>query len=70
VTPPLTSATNDAPIRLQSIIFRLKNPAAVINGEMVGVGDRLKEGRVLRIDRYSVTVEWRGETNELTLPRL
>jgi hypothetical protein len=37
---------------------------------MVEVGDKLKEGRVLKIDRYSVTVEWRGETNELALPRL
>jgi hypothetical protein len=83
-TPPQTNAvvaeagaaTNAAPatleprLRLQSIIYRLKNPTAVINGEMVGVGDQIKDGRVLRIDRYSVTVEWKGETNQLTLPRL
>jgi hypothetical protein len=59
-----------ADLRLQSIIFREEKPAAVINGEMVFVGDDIHGARVMKIERQSVTVERTGETNELRLPRL
>jgi len=57
-------------LKLQSIIFRLNKPAAVINGEMLNVGDSIKGARVTSIGRNEVTVEWNGKTNVLQLPRL
>ena len=59
-----------ADLKLQSIIFREDKPAAVINGEMVFVGDEIREARVLKIEPQSVTIERNGETNALRLPRL
>jgi hypothetical protein len=59
-----------ADLKLQSIIYREDKPAAVINGEMVFVGDEIKKARVLKIDRQAVMVERNGETNMLRLPRL
>jgi hypothetical protein len=73
VANPAPAVTPDAPVpalKLQSIIFRLRNPSAVINGEMLGVGETIKGARVVRIDRHSVTLERNGETNVLELPRL
>jgi hypothetical protein len=57
-------------LKLQSIIYRLNNPAAVINGDMLHVGETIKGARVLSIDRSEVAVEWKGKTNVLQLPRL
>src|SRR5437867_53479 len=59
-----------ADLKLRSIIYREGRPAAVINGDMLYVGDEISGARVVRIDRHTVTVERKGETNELRLPRL
>ncbi|HXT39852.1 MAG TPA: hypothetical protein VN887_07510 [Candidatus Angelobacter sp.] len=59
-----------ADLKLQSIIYREDKPAVVINGEMLFVGDEIRGARVTGIERQSVTVERKGETNELRLPRL
>lgn len=66
--PPPPSPFAD--LKLRSIIYREDRPAAVINGDMVFVGDEILGARVVRIDRHTVTVERKGETNELRLPRL
>lgn len=64
-------ATNSFPkLKLQSIVYRLSNPAVVLNGEMLHVGDSIKEARIVKIDRFEVTLEWHGQTNVLSLPRL
>ena len=59
-----------ADLKLRSIIYREGKPAAVINGDMLHVGDEILGARVVRIELHSVTVERKGETNELRLPRL
>ena len=59
-----------ADLKLRSIIYREDKPAAVINGDMLYVGDEILGARVVRIERSSVTVERKGDTNELRLPRL
>jgi len=59
-----------ADLKLRSIIYREDRPAAVINGDMLYVGDEIHGARVIRIERHSVTVERKGETNELRLPTL
>ena len=56
-------------LKLQSIVFRLRNPSVVINGEMLGVGDTVKGARVAKIERHAVTMEWQGQTNVLRLPQ-
>jgi len=67
---PALPASPFADLKLRSIIYREDKPAAVINGDMLYVGDDIRGARVIRIERYSVTVERKGETNELRLPRL
>ena len=68
--PPAVPPSPVADLKLRSIIYREDRPAAVINGDMLYVGDEIRGARVVHIDRYSVTVERKGETNELRLPRL
>ncbi len=55
-------------LRLQSIIYRLKRPSAMINGQMAQVGDRIGEALVVEIQRQAVKVEWRGSNRTLSLP--
>ncbi len=71
--PPAEPAAPPSPVadlKLRSIIYREGKPAAVINGDMLYVGDEIRGARVVRIDRHTVTVERKGETNQLQLPRL
>jgi hypothetical protein len=55
-------------MRLQSIIYRRNQPTAMIDGQTVQAGDLLGEVRVVEIQRQSVTVEWRGQFQVLSLP--
>ena len=66
---PVAEPTAEPELRLQSIIYRLRNPAVVINGEMLHVGDSIAGGEVIDIQRHAVTVR-RGESNHvMQLPR-
>jgi hypothetical protein len=56
-------------LKLQSIVFRLRNPSVLIDGEMLGAGDTVKGARVVKIERHAVTMEWQGQTNVLRLPQ-
>jgi hypothetical protein len=60
-----------APVyQLQGIFFSEKKPAAVINGDLVHVGSRVEQGRVVAIDEESATVVTSaGDTNVLVLTR-
>ncbi len=69
-TEPAAPPSPFADLKLRSIIYREDKPAAVINGDLLYVGDEIRGARVVRIERSSVTVERKGETNELRLPRL
>src|SRR2546430_5228137 len=77
VASPPTNALAPAPapdpfadLKLQSIVFREDKPAAVVNGEMLFVGDEIGGARVLEIERQSVTGGRKGETHELRMPRV
>lgn len=70
VPAPAPPPSPFADLKLQSIIFREGKPSAVINGDMVSVGDKIRGARVLAIEPQAVTVQRGGETNELRLPRL
>jgi hypothetical protein len=69
-TEPAVPPSRFDDLKLRSIIYREDKPSAVINGDMLYVGDAIRGARVVRIERSSVTVERKGETNELRLPRL
>ena len=72
VTEAITVVATPAPpsppqLKLQGIFYRLNNSTALINGKTVGVGQIISGVRVLKIDRQSVTLEWSGQTNVLTM---
>src|SRR5262249_26296155 len=50
--PPKPSQT-----RVQAIFYRPRNPSAVINSRTVYVGDAVGEGKVVAIDKQTVTIE-------------
>ncbi len=67
-----TSVAAPAPVappqlKLQGIFYRLNQSTALINGKTVGAGELIAGVRVVKIDRQSVTLEWNGQTNVLTM---
>lgn len=80
MTPELPPATSPEPepapeptgppeFRLQSIIFRVQKPTAMINGELLHLGETIGEARVTDIQRDAVTISWRDSNVVLRLPR-
>ena len=76
-----TSATNSAesnatvvavptppPLKLQGIIYRIKNATAMINGKSLMVGENISGARVTKIGKEEVTLERDGQTLVLKLP--
>ena len=61
------AAPAPAPMKLQSIIYDLQNPSAMINGKLLFVGDSFGELRVEAIRRNGVTLVGGGKTNLLSL---
>jgi len=56
------------PLKLQGIIFRLRNPTAMINGKSLLVGESVSGARVTKIEKDQVTLERDGKTVLLNLP--
>lgn len=54
-------------LKLQAIVFRMKNPSALINGRHVEVGDDVSGARVTEIHRTTVIVEWQGQKAPLQM---
>jgi hypothetical protein len=55
--------------RLSGIIYNAKQPMAVINGQMVGVGDEIDQARVKYIDRSKVTIIYNGSAIDLLVSK-
>jgi hypothetical protein len=55
--------------RLSGIIYNKKQPMAVINGQMVGVGDEIDQARVKYIDRSKVTIIYNGSAIDLLVSK-
>ena len=58
-SPPPPSAFSQ--IRVQGILYQASHPLAIINGQTLGIGDRINDVQVLAIDPHSVTLEQNGE---------
>ncbi len=54
-------------LKLQAIVFRMKNPSALINGRHVEVGDDVSGARVAEIQRTTVIIEWQGQKTPLQM---
>ncbi len=66
-TPAAMQPAQMHDLKLQAIVFRMKNPSALINGRHVEVGDEVAGARVLEIQRTTVFVEWQGKRQPLTI---
>ena len=64
-TPPQPESMPE--LKLQAIVFRMKNPSALINGHHVEVGDNVSGARVAEIQRTTVVVEWQGKRQSLQI---
>jgi hypothetical protein len=51
--------------RLSGIIFNSKQPLALINGKLVGIGDQVDQARVSKIDQTKVTIIYNGTPIDL-----
>lgn len=71
VTHPLAETTPPKPapppLKLKAILYRPSNPSVLINTKTLFLGDRIGDARVIAIDRESVTLLSKGQTNVLTL---
>jgi MSHA biogenesis protein MshK len=69
--PASASATPASGPRLESVLIAPDRRIAVINGEQYAEGDRIGEGRVLRITESEVVIARAGREESLTLfPRI
>jgi hypothetical protein len=69
VAEPSPAAVAWPPLKLQAIIFRLKDPKVRINGTNLTVGAEVDGVRVEEIQSDAVTVKLGGETKVLSLKR-
>ncbi len=56
-----------APPKLQGVVWNPRRPSALINGQVLFIGDRMGDYRVTRITRSSATLAKAGQTVVLTL---
>lgn len=60
--PPETAPAVDWPLlRLTGVVGKGKNGSAVINGEIVSVGEAIEGAVLLSIDRLGASLEYRGD---------
>jgi cytoskeletal protein RodZ len=72
--PPETAAAPEVPatfpeLTLDRIYYRLRAPTAVLNGQTLAPGDSFKGVKIVKIERFSVLLDWNGSNRVLELPR-
>lgn len=71
--PPTGRVAGDAPaeaaadLHLQAILRGPGRASAVINGNILRVGDRVGEARILAVHRHAVVIDRQGQQQELRL---
>jgi hypothetical protein len=65
---PLPHKADFPSMRLQGILYNPKNPAAIINGRTLRVGEKISGVTVTAITQDKAMVTWNGMTNVLSLP--
>lgn len=62
-TASTRASKNDFPtLRVQGIVYRKKNPTALINGTSLGIGDSVSGARVVSISATAVVLSYRDQT--------
>ena len=54
-------------LKLQGIFYNRANPKAAINGQIHAENEMVGEVRIVKIAQNKVTVEWNGQTKDLSL---
>ena len=54
-------------LKLQGIFYSRTNPKAAINGQILAENELIGEVRIVKIAQNKVTVEWNGQTKDLSL---
>lgn len=62
--PPVTFPR----LRLEGLVVNQGRSAAIINGRVLWIGERIGNVRLVAVDTVSATVELDGQTNVLRLP--
>lgn len=63
-------AVDAAPkLRLQSIIYRVRNPTVIINGQWLEEGESIADAKILKIERHQVTLRVKETNLVLEMPR-
>jgi len=65
--PPPPAVAPFPDLRIKAILFRTKDPLAIINTKTLGVGDTIEGARVVKIQRKIVTIEFHGEVRDLPM---
>jgi hypothetical protein len=71
-SPPVLAmpppAESPLELRLQSIIYHLRNPSVVINGQLLRKGDSIAGAKIIEIERQQVTLSGKETNIVLTMP--
>lgn len=54
-------------LKLQGIYYRLSSPSALINGKTLYVGDEIDDAKLVKIERFNVTMQFGAETRVFKL---
>lgn len=65
VAEPLPPSADFPALKLQGVFYRISKPSVLINGQTLYVGDLVGDVKVVKIERQSVTVEWKGQQKTL-----
>jgi hypothetical protein len=64
--PAAAKPAGPAPLRVEGIFWDRTRPMALINGDIVELGSRVRDGKVVDIQPSSVTIEIKGKQTVLT----
>ncbi|PIQ86785.1 MAG: hypothetical protein COV73_04175 [Candidatus Omnitrophica bacterium CG11_big_fil_rev_8_21_14_0_20_43_6] len=56
-------------VKVQGIIWGVSIPQAIINDQVVTVGDLVEGAKILAIDKKGITLSYYGQTFDLSAPR-
>lgn len=65
--PAVSEAIPFPDLRVKAIIYRSKDPLAIINGRTVGIGNTIEGARIIKIQRQAVVFEFYGQVRDVPM---